>query len=164
MTYLASPWVPSPLCIHCINYLIDTQWEQHLEMVKKVDCRRAAIAICRNVPLYVHERTAFACPCHQHGETPATDGEQNNAKTDDVAETCPLKGQIELLWRADDNTEIVPILKDAKQGQSRLDYIAELEEFAQAFEQDKKEEMEQLAQPQVVDSVVSNDTAEQETQ
>ena len=127
----------------CIEFLIDNQWDQHLEQVKNVDCRRAAIAICRNVPLYLHDRMSFICPDHQ---IPNTNQEHDDDENAPPVDQCPLRGQVELLWCANDNKTFIPFLKGAKQGKDRELYIAELEEFAQAFEQDRKQDLEKIIQ------------------
>jgi hypothetical protein len=118
-------WSPASLCYDCIEYLRQGQWEHHLELVKKVDCRRSAIAICRNVPIFVHEKSVFCCKKHPDGN-------------------CPNNGQIELLWKYDNDEVIQPVLIGAKLGKDREEYIAELEQYALAFEADKEEELGEL--------------------
>lgn len=96
--------------------------------MEKVDCRKAAIEVCRNVPLYVHERTAL--PCDLHGKE------------------CPSHGAIEELWVMHSDEVVVPILNGAKVGEERAEYIAHLQQFALLFEEERAEDIEKVKQGQ----------------
>jgi len=110
------------VCSDCISYLQKTQWDQFLELVGKADCRAAVLRLCQKVPLTVHDDVSFTCS--KHG---------------DKCDVSPL-GSIALLWKKCDDSIIVPILDNAKQGEDRVNYLKYLNEIAEFFEKEKQEE------------------------
>eukprot|EP00461_Guttulinopsis_vulgaris_P001524 UN01524 len=74
-----------------------------------------------------------------------------NAKSlfvEEHGEDCQLRGSIQLLWSKVDNSVTVPLLKGAKLGKDREDYIEYLEQFADLFEAEREEDIKKVEEGQ----------------
>lgn len=121
-THETSKWCAAGVCFTCFKQLQDTKWKEFEQLVEKADCRAAVLRLCRAVPLYVKDRITLPCPDHKE------------------ADSCTTFEEVSIAWAMSTNTKFAPILKGAKQGKERDDYIQHLKQFAELMEQEKEAE------------------------
>lgn len=60
-----SEWIITPYCTECISWMIENQWDDYVETIKKETCKKTLRRMLeKGPPLYVKEPITMPCDNH----------------------------------------------------------------------------------------------------